>query len=147
MPSPSKSATAAMSIARVPAMWLAMSASSADLCKPPSRQLHNSSDPITCGWRTSAMAVLPSPLKSAMPAGSSQRCGCAKRRRLGDDFVFALAQANHRQRRAALEIGFHHDDLIVAVAIEIGEPRFEIFEHSVVFKPHGLAFAVAGFDH
>ncbi len=71
----------------------------------------------------------------------------AERRRLGDDLVFAFAQADHRQAGAALERGLHHDDLVVAVAVEIGEPRLEILEHGIVFEPHGLAFAVARFDH
>ena len=35
----------------------------------------------------------------------------------------------------------------MAVAVEIGEPRLEILEHGVVLEPHGLALAVAGFDH
>ena len=71
----------------------------------------------------------------------------AERRRLGDDLVLAVALGDHRQAGAALEIGFHHDDLVVAVAVEIGEPRLEILEHGVVLEPDGLAFAVARFDH
>ena len=73
--------------------------------------------------------------------------GRAQRRRLGDDLVAALALADYGKRRAALEIGFHHDDLVVAVAVEVGDARLEILEYGVVLEPQGLQFSVARFDH
>ena len=82
-----------------------------------------------------------------MAAGSSQRWAAAQRRRLGDDLVFAAALADDGKRRAALEIRLHHDDFVVAVAVEIGEPGFKILEHRVVLEPHNMGLAVAGLDH
>ena len=66
-----------------------------------------------------------------MPAGSSQRCGGAERRRLGDDLILAATLGDHCEAGAALEIGLHHDNLIVAVAVEIDDARLEILEYGV----------------
>ena len=46
-----------------------------------------------------------------------------------------------------LEIGLHQNDLVTAVAVEIGEPGLKIFKHGVVLQPHGVALAVARLDH
>ena len=74
----SKSATALMPSTRDPIAWLAKSSSSSDFLRARSRQLHSSSRPSACGIRTSAISIAPSPSKSAIPAGFSQRCGLGR---------------------------------------------------------------------